>query len=210
MRISFRSLALPLLALSSLLAGCAATHGPLKAYEGPLRAPADVALVDVPEQVQVMAIDGREPPPSFLRSSVQMALLPGSHVLSLRYVQLFQINADDHEIVRSGQAALRFEAAAGGHYRLEVPAQRNLDAARQFAKAPQFQLADLGGGAAIASVPIQSYAEASLIDTLGKAFESQGQAARPVTNTDLLKDIWSRSSSEERDAFRTWINQQTK
>lgn len=210
MPLSCRSLLLPLLAAVLSVAGCASSQLPQQAYEGPARAAAEVAVLEVPEDVQVMAIDGREPPASFLRSQVTLALLPGEHVLSLRYVHLFQINADDHEVIRSGQAALRFVAAAGAHYRLEVPPQRNVDAARQFAKAPQFRLVDLGGGAPVESVAIKSYAEASLIDTLGKAFQSSGGGgAAEVTNMDLLKDIWSRSSRQEQDAFRAWINQQT-
>lgn len=210
MSFSLRSLALPLLAAVLSVSGCASSQLPQQAYEGPARAPAEVAVLDVPEDVQVMAIDGREPPASFLRSQVTLALLPGEHVLSLRYVHLFQINSDDHEVVRSGQAALRFPAVAGGRYRLEAPPQRDLEAARKFAKAPQFRLVDLGGGAAVESVSIKSYAEASLIDTLGKAFQSSGGAgATEVTNMDLLKDIWNRSSPQEQDAFRAWINQQT-
>lgn len=204
-----RTLALPVLASLSLLSGCAASHGPLKTYDGPLRTAEEVATVDVPEQVQVMSIDGREPPTNFLTSQVQLALLPGEHVLGLRYVQLFQVNSEDHDVVRSRQAALRFTAIAGGRYRLEAPPQRDREAARQFAKDPHFSLADLGGGAAVESTAVKSYAEASLIDTLGQAFESQ-QESRPVTNTDLLKDIWNRSSAGEREAFRAWINEPAK
>lgn len=193
----------------ALLAGCS-TQPPQQTWEGPARPAGEVALLEVPEQVQVMAIDGREPPPSFLRSQSTLALLPGEHVFSLRYVQLFQVNSEEHEVVRSRQAALRFSAVAGGRYRLEVPAQRDLDGARRFAKAPEFRLVSPGGGEAVVSTPIKSFAEASLIDTLGKAFESRPEGERQVTNTDLLKDVWSRSSPEEREAFRTWLHQTTK
>lgn len=197
------------LLLSALLAGCA-TQPPSQTWEGPARPAVETALLEVPEQVQVMAIDGREPPPSFLRSRVALALLPGEHVFSLRYVQLFQISSEEHEVVRSRQAALRFSAVAGGRYRLEAPLQRDLEGARRFAKAPEFRLVSLGGGEAVVSTPIKSFAEASLIDTLGKAFESRPEGERQVTNTELLKDIWSRSSVEEREAFRAWLNQQAK
>lgn len=210
MKPSLRNLVLPVAASLFLMAGCASTQGPLKTYEGPTRAAAEVVVVDVPEEVQVMAIDGREPPSSLLTSQVQLALLPGDHVFSLRYVQLFQLSAEEHDVVRSRQAALRFTAVPGAHYRLQVPPQKNHDAARQFAKDPRFTLVDLAGGAPVESTAIKSYAEASLIDTISKAFESQQEGARPVTNTDLLKDIWGRSTPEERDAFRNWINQQAK
>lgn len=209
MILSFRVL-LPTVLAVSLLAGCASgPRAPVQAYQGPVRPLAEVALLEVPEHVQVMAIDGREPPPSFLRSSVVLALLPGEHVLSLRHVQLFQLNSEEHEVVRSRQAALRFVAAASGRYRVEAPLQGNVGAARQFAREPVFRLVD-GGGAAVESVPVKSFAEASLIDTLGRAFDSQSGEAVPVSNTDLLKDIWNRSSTEEREAFRTWINEQAK
>lgn len=204
-----RPLALSLMLCLPLLQGCAA-RGPLAAYEGPVRPVAEVALLQVPEQVQVMAIDGREPPPSFLSSKVELALLPGEHVLSLRYVELFRLGGDEHEVIRSRQAALRFTAVAGGRYRLGVPPQPDRDSARRFAKAPTFTLTDLAGGAAVESTAIKSYAEASLIDTLSKAFEAQGEADRPVTNADLLKDVWGRASEDERREFRAWINQQTK
>lgn len=198
------------LALSlALLAGCAG-RGPLPAYAGVSRPLAEVAVVAIPEEIQVMAIDGREPPPSFLRGHRELALLPGEHVFSLRYVQLFRLGADEHDVVRSRQAALRFTAVAGGRYRLEVPAQRDRDAALAFAKAPTFTLADQAGASRVESTAIQSYAEASLVDTLSKAFESQGEAARPVTHLDLLKDIWGRSSEDERRDFQAWINQQAK
>lgn len=202
-------LLLLLSAALSLLAGCA-TQPPQQTWDGPARPAGEVALLEVPEEVQVMAIDGREPPPTFLRSQSTLALLPGEHVLSLRYVQLFQVSSEEHEVVRSRQAALRFSSVAGGRYRLEVPAQRELDGARRFAKAPEFRLVNLGGGEAVVSTPVKSFAEASLIDTLSKAFESRPEGERQVTNTDLLKDIWGRSSVAEREAFRAWLNQQTK
>lgn len=204
-----RAFALSLLLCLPLLPGCAA-RGPLVAYEGAVRPQAEVALLQVPERVQVMAIDGREPPPSFLSSDIELALLPGEHVLSLRYVELFRLNGDEHDVIRSRPAALRFTAVAGGRYRLGVPAQRDRDAARAFAKAPVFTLTDAAGGAAVESTAIKSYAEASLVDTLSRAFESNGQEPRAVTNLDLLKDVWGRASEEERRDFRAWINQQVK
>lgn len=204
-----RPLALALAFCLPLLPGCAA-QGPLQAYAGAARPVAEVALVSVPEEIQVMAIDGREPPPSFLKSRMELALLPGEHVFSLRYVQIFQLGTDEHDVVRSRQAALRFTAVAGGRYRLEIPPQRDRQAAVAFAKAPVFTLVDQAGPSRVESTAIQSYAEASLVDTLSKAFEAEGEAARPVTNLDLLKDIWGRSSEDERRDFQAWINRQAK
>lgn len=194
-----------LLAVSALTA--CTTQGPVKAYEGAARAPAEVALLRVPEQIEVMAVDGREPPPSFLKSNVELTVLPGEHVLSLRYVELFQLGSDEHDVVRSRQAALRFNAVAGTAYVLEIPKPLNHDAAKAFAKDPHFNLLNKQSGSITESTAIKSYAEASLMDSIGKAFTNSQTGTDPVTNLDLLKDVWTRTSREERSAFRTWLDQ---
>lgn len=203
-------LALSALFLSALVA-CSTTTGPLKTYEGAVRSNAELVLVSVPEEIEVMAIDGQEPPPSFLKSKVQLALLPGEHVFSLRYVELFQLTADNHEVIRSKQAALRFTAAAGSEFRLEIPAQKNVDVARKFAKSPEFKLVNVKDGVATPSTPIKSMAEASLIDTIGKAFTGANEeVAKQPGNLDLLKDVWGRATPEEQAGFRDWLKQQGK
>ncbi len=193
------------------LSACATAHGPVKTYEGPVRSNAELVLVSVPEEIEVMAIDGQEPPPSFLKSKMQLALLPGEHIFSLRYVELFQITADNHEVIRSRQAALRFNAAAGSEYRLQAPAQKNLDEARKFAKAPQFSLVNVSDGSTTNSTAIKSMAEASLLDTINKAFSANGEeVAKQPGNLDLLKDVWGRATPEEQAGFRAWLEQQGK
>lgn len=200
-----------LLVVATGLAACATTKGPVKTYEGPVRGNAELVLISVPEEVEVMAIDGQEPPASFLKSKVQLALLPGEHVFSLRYVELFQITADDHEVIRSKQAALRFTATAGSEYHLQVPEQKKLDEARKFAKSPQFSLVNTKDGSATNSTVIKSMAEASLLDTISKAFTAGGEdMTKQPTNLDLLKDVWGRATPEEQAGFRAWLNQQGK
>lgn len=155
-----------------------------------------------------MAVDGREVTGSLLERSQVLAVLPGERVFSLRYVELFQINADEHEIVRSRQAALRFNAEAGASYRIEIDKQPNLDAARKFSKEPKFRLVNLKDASITESMAIKSYAEASLVDTIAKAFDSGESKGQEPTHLDLLKDVWGRASVEERAAFKIWVNQQ--
>lgn len=192
-----------------MLAGCAA-QGPAKLYEGPLKPAAETAMIRLPEQVQVMAMDGQEQTGSLLQRDQLLAVLPGEHVFSLRYVELFQINSEDHEVVRSRQSALRFTAEAGREYRIEMDKQGSLVAARKFAKDPKFRLVNVNSGAVTESTAIKSYAEASLVDTITKAFDSAESKAQGPTHLDLLKDVWGRTSPEERAGFRVWLDQQPK
>lgn len=195
------------LCLVGLLTACAST-GPIRLYEGAERPLAEVALVSLPEQVQVMAVDGSDTGGTMLQRNSSFVMLPGERVFSLRYVELFQINSEEHEVVRSRQAALRFTAEAGAEYRIEYDKQPSLEAARKFAKAPVFRLVNVKSGAVNESSAIKSYAEASLVDTITRAFESASGQEKTQTHLDLLKDVWGRASAEERAAFRVWVEQQ--
>lgn len=192
-----------------LLAACAST-GPVRLYEGAERSDTEVATIRVPEQIQVMSVDGQERTGGLLERNQIMTALPGEHVFSLRYVELFQINSEEHEVVRSRQSALRFTAEAGREYRVEMEKQGNLDAARKFAKDPKFRLVDVNSGAVTESTAIKSYAEASLVDTISKAFDSAENKAQGPTHLDLLKDVWGRASPEDRAGFKAWLDQQPK
>lgn len=192
-----------------MLAGCAAP-GPAKLYEGVLKPATETAMIRLPEQVQVMAMDGQEQAGNLLQRGQLLAVLPGEHVFSLRYVELFQINSEEHEVVRSRQSALRFTAEAGHEYRIEMDKQASLAVARKFAKDPKFRLIDVSSGVTTESTAIKSYAEASLVDTITKAFDSAESKAQGPTHLDLLKDVWGRASPEERAGFRVWLDQQPK
>lgn len=190
------------------LSACAAP-GPFKVYSGPEKALADIVLIDVPEPIEVMSVDGRDISGNLLRKNMQLALLPGDHVFGLRYVELFQIDSENHDVIRSKQAALRFRAVAGSRYQLQMPPQKTVEQAKQFAAAPEFSLIDAQQKNPVAtSVAIQSYAEASLIDTITKTFNSANQedAQRLPDNVDLLKSIWSRSSDAEKVRFQQWLD----
>ena len=195
--------------LVMLLAACASS-GPVRLYEGAERPDTEVATISVPEQIQVMSVDGQERAGGLLERNQIMTALPGEHVFSLRYVELFQINSEEHEVVRSRQSALRFTAEAGREYRVEMEKQGNLDAARKFAKDPKFRLVDVNSGAVTESTAIKSYAEASLVDTISKAFDSAENKAQGPTHLDLLKDVWGRASPEDRAGFKAWLDQQPK
>ena len=194
----------------ALMMSACTTPGPARLYDGAERPAAEVAVVSAPEQVQVLAVDGREVTGTMLQRNQVLTVLPGDHVFSLRYVELFQMGADEHEVVRSRQAALRFTAVAGATYRIEYDKQVTLDAARKFSKDPKFRLVDVKKGAVTESTAIRSYAEASLVDTISKAFDSAESKAQGTTHLDLLKDVWRRASPEEQAGFRVWLDQQPK
>lgn len=237
--------ALPVTALSLLVAlasGCSLLKpgGQVSLYDGPQRSQAELAAVVATDHVQLLAVDGKELSGSlFDAHETRFFLLPGEHVLSVRYTDFFQLNAENHEVVRSRPVALRFVAVAGETYRFEFDKPKTVDAANKFAKAPQLALVGERSGSRVQSQAIRSFAEASVIDTIGKAFQTEetkdavraSQLPAPVAaplvapvavapapvvvvapaaatgslHYDLLRDLWLRSSADERARFQSWL-----
>jgi uncharacterized protein YccT (UPF0319 family) len=174
---------------------------------------ADVSL-DVPEVIHILSIDGQEQASSFFGSRTHVKKLSaGEHVLSLRYSQLFNTSSEDHDIVKSPPMAIRFVAEAGQQYQLVVNPPKRHEAAVKFAKQPDIKLINKITGTTQQAIAIKSYSEASLIDTLGKAFNTSDSSAPHNTtfssnNTQLLQDIWLRATPQERQAFAAWLASQ--
>ncbi len=201
--------ALVAMLMAATLAGCAGLNKPMTAYEGPARPVAEVAVLELPEELQLLAVDGREQSSYLLGSRQQVVhILPGERVLTLRYVELFQLSANDHEVVRSRPVALRFEAKAGQRYAFRYAKPGKVEAAREFAKAPSLELLTQDAAPIASSQAIKSYAEGSLVDSINSAFE--GGTPKAVGNLELLQDVWGRSTAEEREAFRRWLEQGAK
>lgn len=162
----------------------------------------------VPENIHILSIDGQEQPSSFFGSRAHTQTLSvGEHVLSVRYSQLFDISAEDHDIVKSAPMAIRFVAESGQQYQLAVNPPKRHEAAIKFAKQPDIQLINKSTGTSQQAVTIKSYAEASLVDTISKAFNNTDTPTPTLNtnNTQLLQDIWLRASAQERQAFAAWL-----
>ena len=167
--------------------------------------------VDVPEIIQVLSIDGKEQNSTFFGTRQHKQSLPtGEHVLSVRYSQLFNLTADEHDIIKSKPLAIRFIAEAGKSYQLVANAPKRYEAAKEFAKNPDIRLVDNSTGKSESAVVVKSYAEASLVDTIGKAFQNPSEDSNNTTSTktnnyQLLQEAWLKASPQERQAFATWL-----
>jgi uncharacterized protein YccT (UPF0319 family) len=163
--------------------------------------------LEVPELIQILSIDGQEGNSHFLGSRAHVQQLTvGEHVLSVRYTQLFNLTADEHDILKSKPMAIRFTAEAGQTYQLSVSPPKRYDTAKEFAKQPDIRLVNKTTGTSQQAIQIKSYAEASLVDSIGKAFQSSDESANKQSdNVQLLQDIWLRATPTERQAFAAWL-----
>jgi hypothetical protein len=109
-----------------LCAGCASPQ--LRLYEGS-RATAEVAVITLPEQLEVASVNGKEVPGARGMSKTgekRLEVLPGRYEALVYYRELWQ-DGDTSEIVRSKNVALFvIDAQAGHRYHIdyEHPAHR--------------------------------------------------------------------------------------
>lgn len=169
-----------------------------------------IVSLDVPETIHILSIDGKEQNSSFFGArNRQQVLTTGEHILSVRYSQLFNLTADEHDIIKSKPLAIRFVAETGKHYQLVADAPKRYEAAKEFAKNPTIRLVDKTTGNSQSAVLVKSYAEASLVDTIGKAFQNSTDENQTVTsgsnNAQLLQELWLKATPQERQAFAAWL-----
>ena len=97
---------------------------------------ANASMLEIPESLVVNKVNG-QPTPSYQR---QIELAEGTQLLELRYVELLQPNAEDHQIVNSEPLYLRFEATDDRSYRITLPKLDSDNLVQEFAKAPRFTI----------------------------------------------------------------------
>ena len=124
----FAALCMIWLPLSAL-----AANSPVYAVPEAERDRADLATLLVPVSLDLEMVDGMDYPGlrAFVRKGDSaFRVLPGEREIAVKYNQLFQIDADNHEVVRSKIIVLRFMAEPGHTYRATHASFRNVEQAR--------------------------------------------------------------------------------
>lgn len=214
----FFALCLTVLALPALAATKTVTAVPAADADR-----TDLVTLLLPEALDVELVDGLEYPAlrsMFRRGDLAVRILPGEREVALRYNQLFQLTADDHEIVRSGVMVLRFVAEPGQTYRAVHPVFRDVRAAREGVKNFELRIVDEAGSnrvAAASQVRKNWRGEQSTTTrpdlVSGEAAKAVAKEMVPMASTggvnalDLLKFTWQNATAGERAAFMTWMQE---
>ncbi|MFT5123196.1 MAG: hypothetical protein ACI9TH_003673 [Kiritimatiellia bacterium] len=188
----------PLLLL--VLVGCASTQI-AQLYEGPARSADAIALLDVPYDFNLLAIDGRENRRVQLgvqSGPRQFAILPGDHTLRLSYYRIWDRGSDDHDVVRSQPFEVSFVAEAGRQYTLSFPPSADLAASLAYADAPVVEVTPLQ-----APVP-EKKAATQRADP--RALAPAGPP--PTQSADLMKFWWEKATDAEKAEFKAWQESQ--
>ncbi|MCK9469350.1 MAG: DUF2057 domain-containing protein [Porticoccaceae bacterium] len=219
-----------------LLAACQSSSV-VKLYDGAERPASQVAVVQVPETLDILTINDRSPAGinnSFVAGHREMHLSPGSYQIVAYYQEIWEPDTtSSHEVLRSEPVIFTLNSRAGGRYILEYNRPDDVDEARELAANFRGWIRDtatgerfdsepsgmarpgllsnvnIGGVAPVASNPV-------VLPTPVNAPAATVPAPSPVPTDsvggnaylDMLKAYWSQASAEERRTFLLWIAEQ--
>lgn len=121
------------LAAAVLLSACA-QQGPVKLYSGTEQPAGQVVVVEIPETLEVLNING-QPAPAANRMignrPRQLHLQPGEYRINAYYQNVYDVDGGlSHEVVRTNSATFHVNGQAGEQWRLGYAEPRNLPEAQ--------------------------------------------------------------------------------
>ena len=124
------------LVLVLMLSACA--QNPVrKLYEGEQRPRSEIAVVRVPIELEIMRINGERIEgldTLFSPQHKDLHLLPGEYRILAYYKDLWELNGDGHDVVKTDPALFVVKARPGQTYELGFDEPRSLEEARKLEK----------------------------------------------------------------------------
>lgn len=171
-----------------LFSGCQSTQD---YYTGSVQNKAELAAIKLPDELEITRVNGKEYETPMVRTENQHFFFPsGTNQIEFRYKKLWQVGADDHDIVRSLPFLIEASLQAGHTYKIDYSAAKDLAESREFAKKPQIRILDEGGKA----LAFKEVAQAS-----ERPADSQQNAP------EMLRYWWGKASAEQRVEFEQWL-----
>lgn len=210
-----------------LLAACQSS-AVVHLYDGPQLQDSAVVTVQVPEQLEVLAINGRamERGYSLFSPILELKLAPGEYRIEAYYKELWETSADSHDVYRSEPVTFVVNGQAGERYQLSYRAPANADEVKRLAANFSGWSENLSTGERRATTE-SGLSRPSVLSSLTGRSNSTAVAAAPPADTvlttaapapvvsssdtsylDILKAYWSQANGEERREFLRWIGEQ--
>ncbi len=166
------------------------------------------AVLNLGDGVVVTAIDGRELSLGLFSPRQTHYVLPaGEHVIAARFERLYDVSADDHDIVKSASIQMAMPVLMDQqHYQLDlVGAPSSHQQALQYAKSPTLRLMD-AQGQALLEVNGQQSQNPSLLAGINRVLGGLSDAVtqpsvEPPTVMNTFKTLWQTANSDERKAI---------
>lgn len=117
-----------------VLAVSCSTVNAVWVYSGEEREANEIAILYLPEAMDMVSIDGKKMDRPFVRTGgVEYHFLPGTHEIRIIYIKYWDINTEEFETLVSDIVVLRQNMQSGHTYRVEYESPNSLESARAFA-----------------------------------------------------------------------------
>lgn len=213
------------LMLLGCLVGCGSAY-PIKTYEGEFISEAEVGVLKAPEDLDVVAIDGKEMKGFLLENlALDYHLLPGEHRVVFKYSGLWANPRNRKEdggagvdVIDSKLHQVSIDAQAGKVYTFDYLVPNTRTQAVEIAKVFEARIAEDGVIVAASQAYIHDeskvFESASATPThvpappvVGSVEVSTGGASTSdsdLPRLDAMKAIWASSTKDEKKAFMSW------
>lgn len=217
-----RYLILP--ALLATLTAC--SNSPvIKLYDGADQPIAQLATVRVPSELEIISINERRiegASTMFAFRHRDLQFTPGEYRIVAFYKNVFDISADQHEVIKSDPALFTVNGAAGETIMLTFTKPESIEQAREMAKDFQGWTENTTSGERVASKPSGLILNQGFIGLALGAPQVQQEAATSITPAapasqkvvtegssalQGLQENWNRAGAEERREFLLWMSQ---
>jgi len=219
---------IPVVLCALILSACARSPV-VQLYDGAAKPDSQVLTVRVPSEIEVFTINGKEVDgvnTFFATDFKELKLTPGRYEILAYYKELWQLDADNHEIVKTNPANFIVDGKAGEKWQLDYNKPENVDDARALEDSFTGWALNTNTGDKVAAkesglilkrgflAPITgeevSTASSKNIAPQQSASPApaaavSSQPAPAASYLDTLKAQWKQATPEERREFLQWV-----
>lgn len=194
-RISMRFI---IISLVIMLQACSAPQQ-VRLYQGPALGNSQEAELILPLNFEILSLDEQEIAQftqTFRNQALNVKMTPGFHTLVMRYSDIWQLDADNHDSLSTGQLTFTGTFIPGEVFRIQTPPLNTYAQAKQFTLQPSVNL--------VSEHQTLTASHIAKADPLKfKADENIDKVTYP--HLRQLKFWWLQANEYERQQFTQWL-----
>ena len=189
-----------------------------QAFPGPAKPADQIASVFIPKAFNLLNVDGNSYTQPLMGNGTVVKLLPGSHKIVIKYVDFWEVTADNTERVTSQPILVAFDARAGENYYIPFTELKDVKAARAFVKDPHVDLVNKKTNTSVATDVKYQLEDKGLIAAFMDSLSPKDTPAPTVAEAtdqetrakgepalEMLKYWWQKANAQQQESFMKWV-----
>ncbi len=170
----------------------------MRLYNGPELNPIEEAIILLPEEFEVLELNGQSVSDSRLRfrsGNMDLRLPAGEHIIVFQYKAFWQLDDDNHDTLSSAPITFKVNMDKQEQFRFILPELKHYEAAENFTKKPIV---------ALVSQRQKINGSVGTKDNALVLIETKTPTATQYPNLEQLKFWWNRATYYEQSEFINW------